>query len=158
MGLLSAHSPDSYSHATKGVVMLPVVASIAAALIEKAGEIISKKVEDKDKANEIIAELQKEILVSQSRILEEKASIILAEARGESWLQRNWRPILMLTVVAIIANNYLIAPYVNAIFGKGTAPFLELPQKLWDLMTLGVGGYIVGRSGEKIAKILKQGG
>jgi len=32
---------------------------------------------------------------------------------------------------------------------------LELPQRLWDLMVVGVGGYIAGRSGEKIARIIK---
>ena len=138
--------------------MLPVIATIAGAFINKAAEIIQEKVEDKDKANELIAELQKQILLMQDRELEQRAKIILAEAQGESWLQRNWRPILMLTIVAIVANNYIVAPYINAIFGKGTAPFLELPQRLWDLMTLGVGGYIVGRSGEKIARVIKQGG
>jgi hypothetical protein len=33
-----------------------------------------------------------------------------------------------------------------------TAVILELPQDLYDLMKIGVGGYIVGRSGEKIVK------
>jgi hypothetical protein len=29
---------------------------------------------------------------------------------------------------------------------------LELPDKLWNLLTIGVGGYVVGRSAEKIAE------
>ena len=72
----------------------------------------------------------------------------MAEAKGESWLQRNWRPILMLTIVAIVANNYLIYPYLSLFTEK--AMVLELPERLWNLMTLGVGGYIAGRSAEKI--------
>lgn len=84
-----------------------------------------------------------------------RADIIKAEISGESYLQKNWRPILMLSIVAIIANNYLLAPYINALFGAGSVPVLELPERLWDLMILGVGGYITGRSGEKMVKAWK---
>ena len=69
-------------------------------------------------------------------------------------MQRNWRPILMLTIVAIIANNYLIYPYLSLFTPK--ALVLDLPSQLYTLMEIGVGGYIVGRSGEKIAKTWKQ--
>ncbi len=46
-----------------------------------------------------------------------------------------------------LANNFLIAPYAQALFGVGIA--LELPERLWDLMMVGVGGYVVGRSVER---------
>lgn len=87
--------------------------------------------------------------------LQEQAKVVLAEAQGESWLQRNWRPVLMLTIVLIVANNYLIAPYLRALFGASSIPILDLPDRLWDLMTLGVGGYVAGRSVEKGLRIWK---
>ena len=59
----------------------------------------------------------------------------------------------MTVIVAIVANNYLLAPYLDAMFGAGLQ--LELPEQLWNLMTMGVGGYIAGRSGEKIAGTLR---
>ena len=31
-----------------------------------------------------------------------------------------------------------------------------LPEELWNLLMIGVGGYVVGRSGEKIAKNIKK--
>jgi len=34
---------------------------------------------------------------------------------------------------------------------------LELPGGLWALLTTGVGGYVVGRSGEKIVQSIKNG-
>lgn len=80
---------------------------------------------------------------------EAQAKVIIAEAQGESWLQRNWRPILMLTIVFIVMNNYVIAPYISLFGYKSLA--LELPETMWNLMNIGVGGYVVGRSGEKIA-------
>jgi hypothetical protein len=33
---------------------------------------------------------------------------------------------------------------------------LELPDKLWNLMLVGVGGYIAGRTGEKITDTIKR--
>jgi hypothetical protein len=62
----------------------------------------------------------------------------------------------MLSIVAIIANNYLIFPYLSLFTDK--AVILELPEKLYNLMTVGVGGYIVGRSAEKGLKIWKGNG
>lgn len=85
----------------------------------------------------------------EAKLTESKASIIKAEAQGASWLQRNWRPVLMISIVAIVVNNYIIYPYL-VLFGLPATP-LELPEELFTLMQIGVGGYIVGRSAEKIA-------
>ena len=39
----------------------------------------------------------------------------------------------------------------------GSALTLDLPERLWDLMTLGVGGYVGGRTIEKGIKSWQQG-
>lgn len=72
--------------------------------------------------------------------------VLVTEMSG-NWLQRSWRPILMLVIVAIVANNYLIYPYLSLFWTE--APTLTLPPELWQLMKIGVGGYVVGRSVEK---------
>lgn len=135
---------------------IPVIGSV----VEKILGVVDQAVEDKDAANKLKAEIQTKLMSLDYSALETemkaRAEIITAEARGESWMQRNWRPILMLTIVAIVANNYLVFPYVD-LFGF-KAPLLELPEKLWTLMEIGVGGYILGRSGEKIVKSYKGGG
>ena len=33
---------------------------------------------------------------------------------------------------------------------------IDLPEQLWTLLTVGVSGYIVGRSGEKIADKIRK--
>lgn len=70
--------------------------------------------------------------------------VVKAEAQGESWLQRNWRPLTMLTFVGLI---------VARMFGF-TAPNLSPAEylELWGLMKLGLGGYVVGRSTEKVVR------
>lgn len=80
--------------------------------------------------------------------IENRVKVIAAEMNG-NWLQRSWRPILMLTIIAIVANNYLLYPYISLFWID--APKLELPERLWSLMQLGLGGYVFGRSAEKVA-------
>jgi predicted MFS family arabinose efflux permease len=96
-------------------------------------------------------EIKKEILVNKhqevTQLIEGQTKIILAEAQG-GWLQRNWRPLLMLICILIIFNNYVLFPYLSMFTEKAT--MLELPKGLWALINLGVGGYIAGRSAEKI--------
>ena len=81
-------------------------------------------------------------------------NIIIAETKSQSWLARNWRPVLMLTIVAIIANNYVLFPYLSLFTSKVT--MLTLPDQLWALLKIGIGGYIVGRSAEQVAKTIKR--
>lgn len=117
--------------------------------------VIDKAVTDKDEANRLKNDIQSELIESSDSAVKARMQIVMAEAQGESWLQRNWRPLLMLVIIAIVANNYLVAPYLGAMFGVGLT--LPLPDALWDLMTLGVGGYVAGRSAEKSIGAWQQG-
>lgn len=86
------------------------------------------------------------------RILKEKelelqkmqTNIILEESKG-NWLQRSWRPILMLGFGFIVMYNKFFAPAFSL-------PNAELEGEFWNLLQLGIGGYVIGRSAEKIAK------
>jgi hypothetical protein len=118
-------------------------------IIGKVTDLIDKFVPDKDLAEKLKAEATKDINNSFDKIVAAQSDVLKAEIQGASALQRNWRPILMLTIVAIIANNYIVFPYLSMFTDK--AVLLELPDHLYQLMKIGVGGYIVGRSGEKIA-------
>ncbi len=102
-----------------------------------------------------LLDLEGRAAAAEAAVRELQARVLIAEATGESWLQRNWRPILMLTIVGIVANNYLLVPYMQMIGVQAT--LLDLPDRLWNLMTLGVGGYIAGRTGEKIIETWKAG-
>jgi len=80
---------------------------------------------------------------------------IQAEVKSGNWLAAAWRPILMLVFTAIVANNYILAPYLQAMFHVGLT--LELPDQMWELLKIGVGGYVVGRSVEKAVDSHAQG-
>lgn len=117
-------------------------------VLPRIAGVIDGIVDNKADAERLKSQIQLELLNNSAEELKTAASIIKAEATGESWLQRNWRPILMLSIVAIVVNNYLLYPYL-VLFGA-PAVVLELPPELFNLMTVGVGGYVVGRSAEKV--------
>lgn len=104
--------------------------------------------EEKARAELLKAQVVTEMNASIQRQIDSQVSVIVAEAQSKSWLTNSWRPILMLSFTAIIVNNYILYPYLSA-FWHG-APLLPIPVDLWDLLKIGVGGYVVGRSAEKI--------
>lgn len=117
--------------------LIPLIASVV-------GKGIDKFVEDKDLAKRLNADITHELLNLGKTEMEEASKIIRAEANSQSWLTRNWRPITMMVFVVIIANNYILYPYLSLFFRE--APMLEIPPDMWDLLKLGIGGYIAGRS------------
>lgn len=127
-----------------------MIGQIFQKLIGPAFNIIDQMVEDKDEAARIKAAIQAQVLENEAVMTGSLRDIVVAEAQGKSYLQRNWRPILMLVFTAIVANNYILAPYLDAIFNWSVT--LEPPEQLWQLLNIGVGGYIVGRSAEKITE------
>lgn len=91
----------------------------------------------------IETEFQEKVLAADVEWAKTQADVIKAETTSQSWMARNWRPILMLVFTFIIAFNYIIAP----IFSVKTLP---PPEQMWELIKIGMGGYIVGRTVEKV--------
>lgn len=115
-----------------------------------------EKQEAQLKIFELEQQLSEKLLDYDSQIKKYQSDILMAEIKGQAWLQQNWRPMLMLTFAAIIANNYIVVPWIGvlaaAIGSDFSAPVLEFPGEFWQLLVIGVGGYIAGRSLEKTQK------
>ena len=126
----------------------------ASPIISAMFKTVDKVVDSKEEKEKIKAKIQEQVISGEMKELQSAANIILAETKSESWLARSWRPLLMMVAIIIIANNYLFVPYANAFLGVGIE--LELPDALWTLLTIGVGGYTLGRSSEKVAEKLKK--
>ena len=130
-------------------LLLPILAPIL-------GDVVKKIIPDSNKNAEIEREIKLALLEHTDSLENMRGSIVLAEAKSGNFLTASWRPILMLVAIAIIAVNYLIFPIIAIGYPAIMDSTLELPDQLWNLLTLGVGGYIVGRSGEKMINNFKQ--
>ena len=96
------------------------------------------------KEEKILAENAiKQILIQKQLELQKmQTEIIVTEAKG-NWLQRSWSPILMLAFGFIVIYVKFIAPLFDL-------RIPELENEFWNLLQLGIGGYVIGRTGEKM--------
>jgi hypothetical protein len=106
------------------------------------------------KAQILTAEAQFRIEMAgiSEKIVGHQASIIKAEAASKHTLAAIWRPILMLTFGFVIVYS-VIAPS----FGAPTVDLSGIPERFWSLMTVGIGGYVGGRTIEKVAPAIVEG-
>jgi hypothetical protein len=118
------------------------------AALDVGGKLIDRLWPDpaqRDEAKLKLMELQQSGVLAQiaanSELSKGAADIVKTEAAG-GLLASSWRPITMLVFVGLIVARW---------FGWA-APNLEPAEyiKLWDIVQLGLGGYVIGRSAEKI--------
>ena len=106
------------------------------AAFEVGGKLIDKFWPDASEADKTKQQQFLAVFMAQS-------DIVKTEAASNHWLAANWRPLLMLTFGGLIVARWfgLAAP------GLSEAEYL----KLWSIVEFGLGGYVVGRSVEKVA-------
>ncbi len=126
---------------------------LISSLFSPAAELIDSlhtSADERLRAKAVLLQIQTEVINRtieyESRLLDAQSSIIVAEAQSDSWLTRSWRPITMLTFVVLIVLSFFTA--------------VPIPDDLWFVIKLGLGGYVGGRSLEKtvpaVVNALKQ--
>jgi hypothetical protein len=139
-----------------------MIAALLPALVPILGKALGNLIPDANARAQAEAEIAKQLLASSAELERAAGEIVLAEARSEHflaacwrpilmlaeeksehWLTASWRPILMLTFGALIVARWL----------GYSAPCISEAEvlKLWDIVQLGLGGYVIGRSAEKVA-------
>jgi hypothetical protein len=130
--------------------MLPMLSAVAP-LAKILFNTIEKSIPDKDLQEKLKAQLNQQLLQSSTEELKAAASIVEAEAKA-GWFTASWRPLLMYVLIFILIWNYILGPIVKFFFAAAIT--IDLPGDVWTLLQIGLGGYVVGRSGESIAKSL----
>ena len=118
------------------------------AALDVGGKLIDRLWPDPAQAAQAKMQLLEMAQKGELAQLTASAEIVKAEAASNHWLAANWRPILMLTFGALIVARW---------FGWA-APNLSVEEylKLWDIVQLGIGGYVVGRSVEKVVPAIAE--
>lgn len=125
--------------------MAPLIAAILPSIVEAGKSALSSifpSQEDKAKREWAEQAFITQVLDRAQTMEVAAAGIVKAEAESGNWLTASWRPLTMLTFVTLIVARWMgySAP------GITEAEIL----KLWDIVQLGLGGYVIGRSAEKI--------
>lgn len=145
------------------------IAGAVSGILKPVHSIIDElKFSGEEKAKSKLALYGAEITIA-SRMLEyeadalqAKASIVVAEAQGKG-LQAQWRPITALSFVAIILYNIMFQPILQWLLTwlaphVSPLPIIEIPGWIGACLTVMIGGYVTGRTAEKITKDVMQGG
>lgn len=113
-------------------------------------EGIKRFIPDKTAQAKANAELAQMVAGGELQTMANRFNVIIAEAQSDSWLTRSWRPITMLTFVSLIVAHWM----------GWSQPNLSEAQllSLFDLVKIGLGGYVIGRSAEVFAKNWKPNG
>lgn len=112
-------------------------------LTDSIGNVVDKFVTTDSEKLKAKKELSELALTKLNELSSMQKEVLLAETNGNK-LQRNWRPIVMLAFAFIVVYSKFIAPAFEL-------PNTELEPDFWDLLRIGIGGYVIGRSVEKVA-------
>ena len=104
-------------------------------LIDKLHTSDDERLEAKAVLLAMQTEIANRVLDYESQLVTAQSSVIVAEAQSDSWLTRSWRPITMLTLLALVVIGFTTS--------------IEIPPDLWTVIKIGLGGYVAGRSVEK---------
>jgi hypothetical protein len=121
--------------------LLPVLAPIL-------GDVIRRVIPDSEAQAKAEAEAQMMLMQRSADIEQAAADVVKTEAQSEHWLTATWRPIVMLTLTGMIVARWM----------GYSAPGISEAEalKLWSIVEIGLGGYVIGRSAEKIAPMVAE--
>lgn len=100
--------------------------------------------EEKDRLRNVLKDTEAKVISQamdlQSQVLKAQQTVLMAEVSGTG-LKAVWRPIVMLVFMALIVWHSV---------GTGLGfPVPAINPMMWTLIHMAMGGYVVGRSGEK---------
>jgi len=113
-------------------------------LIDNLHTSVEEKLAMKVALTKLETEFGAKALDYEKSLLTARAEVINTETKSESTITRTWRPVTMLTFLGIVVW-----------FVVGKAFGLPLPEEafvnnVFGLIKLGLGGYVLGRSAEKV--------
>jgi hypothetical protein len=142
------------------MIPMAVAAQLAMGLVQgPVMKALEAYVSDLELRRKLAAELEQQTLTYLTRSAELGANVVMAEVQSEHWLTRSWRPVLMLVLMGFLILVGFLLPMLDLLAGHPVAyapRWQALPSGFWDFLSVGMGGYIGGRSIEKVAGLVTQ--
>ena len=134
---------------------LSLGALIASPILKSSLELLIPVVHDVlgggKAADKIVGRIQLKALEIDGKHIAAQQAVLEKELDG-NWLQRSWRPIAMFVFVFLLVWQMMFIPLINAVWPDSIIADAKLTYQIIEVIKWGMGGYIVGRSGEKIAE------
>ncbi len=112
--------------------------SIINGMLSSVTNLIDNLSANSKEKEKLKSEVSRTIMEYLDNLAQSQKDIIITEAKG-NWLQRSWRPLVMLAFAAVVLLGVFIP-----------IPLLNDNSPFWSLLEIGLGGYVIGRSAEKI--------
>lgn len=110
-------------------------------LVGDIGGIINSLSISSTEKKELETKVTQVVYSYAGELAQQQAEIVMKETQG-NWLQRSWRPLVMLAFAGVV----LLGTVVDI-------PYLENDSKFWNLIEIGLGGFVVGRSIEGAGRL-----
>ena len=111
-------------------------------LVSAVGDIVNRLTLPGREKKQLETDILRLLIAVEEKTISEQAAAIREEAQG-NWLQGSWRPIVLVVFTVIV----LAGTFLNL-------PILSDTSRFWDLLEIGLGGYIIGRGGEQLVSSL----
>lgn len=121
-------------------------------IVKATGDALDELITSKEERLKVRQAISQIVMQHLTQLSAQQAQVLNTELQG-SKLQRNWRPIVMLAFAGIIVYHYFLQPVLIVWL---PLPEVELPHQFWNLLEIGLGGYVIGRSVEKVANTVSQ--
>jgi hypothetical protein len=119
-----------------------ILKNAAGDAVKEVSNVLDNVITSDEERLKAKSELTRIITEKLSELAQAQRDVLLQELQGNK-LQRNWRPVVMLMFAFIVVYAKFIAPA----FGL---PNTELEPYFWNLLEIGIGGYVIGRTLEKV--------
>ena len=117
-------------------------------LLQFLGPALEKVIPDAGKRADVQAEFQKAVLDNQTALNQAMASVMTADAASEGWLSRNARPMVVVWGLFMVTYVGVVAPMLG-LQKEVIAALAATPDNLWNLISIGIGGFMLARTVEK---------
>lgn len=127
-------------------IITDILSGAGSDILNSVKGVISSFIADPTQKAEAEAKIKEAIEQTIAEQNQDAANSVETEEQG-NWLQKSWRPIVMLSFTAIILYQYFFSQIFHL-------PTVELPDRFFNLLEIGIGGYMGLRSAEKITTSL----
>lgn len=137
--------------------LLPIAVTVMGLLKGPLSRVLESYVSDLELRRRLQAELESRFLAELGKSQELAAGIVMAEVTSEHWLTRSWRPLLMLLLMGFLVLVGAVLPLADLLAGhpiRFEPRWNALPPEFWNFLMVGMGGYVGGRSLEKVAGVV----